>query len=106
MITHARQSTLSLGTRIFIAPRHVSLMSRVWSFVVSGIVAILFLSAPYRIVEAAPASADLIIHNGKILTVDDNFSIAQAAAIKDGKFIAVGSSSRVFRFEGPNTRSI
>ena len=34
---------------------------------------------------------DLIVYGGKILTVDEEFSIADAVAIKDDKFIAVGA---------------
>ncbi len=34
---------------------------------------------------------DMVLHNGKIVTVDEDFSIAQAVAIKDGRFVAVGS---------------
>ena len=37
--------------------------------------------------------ADVIFTNGKIVTVDPSFSIAQALAIKDGKLIAVGSNA-------------
>ncbi|MGA2741718.1 MAG: amidohydrolase [Bryobacteraceae bacterium] len=36
--------------------------------------------------------ADLILFNGKIVTVDDAFSIRQAIAIKDGRILAVGSN--------------
>ena len=31
------------------------------------------------------AAPELILHNGKIVTVDANFSIAQAVAIRGGK---------------------
>ena len=37
-------------------------------------------------------SIDLIIHHGKIYCIDDQFSIAEAMAIKDGKIIAIGSN--------------
>lgn len=40
-------------------------------------------------------SADMIIVNGKILTVDEQFSIAEAIAIKDDKILAVGSNSDI-----------
>ena len=33
---------------------------------------------------------ELIVHNAKVYTVDDNFTKAQAFAVKDGKFVAVG----------------
>src|SRR5438128_1393314 len=35
------------------------------------------------------ADADLILHNGKIVTVDGRFSIRQAVAVKSGKITAV-----------------
>ncbi|HWP84699.1 MAG TPA: amidohydrolase family protein [Terriglobia bacterium] len=47
---------------------------------------------------------DTILHNGKILTVDASFSIAQAVAIRDGKFLAVGSDQDVLRLKGPQTK--
>ena len=37
-------------------------------------------------------SADLVLFNGKIVTVDDAFSIRQAIAIKDGRILAVGGN--------------
>ena len=39
--------------------------------------------------------ADLIVINAAIYTVDDNFSKAEAFAIKDGKFIGVGSNAEI-----------
>jgi predicted amidohydrolase YtcJ len=48
--------------------------------------------------------ADIIFTNGKIVTVDSAFSIAQALAIKDGKLIAVGSNADALAHRGPNTR--
>ena len=38
---------------------------------------------------------DLIIHNATIYTVNENFETAQSIAIKDGKFIAVGSDKEI-----------
>ena len=49
---------------------------------------------------------DMVLYNGKILTVDENFRIAQALAIRDGKFLAVGESARILPMAGPNTRKI
>jgi len=49
-------------------------------------------------------SADLIIINGKIVTVDKEFSIAQAVAIKDGKIIAVGKNEDIKELAGKNTK--
>ncbi len=49
---------------------------------------------------------DLIIHNAKILTVDDSFSIAEAVAIKDGEFVAVGTDSEMLAMADPKTRVV
>ncbi len=42
--------------------------------------------------EAQASSADLVLFNGKIVTVDDAFSIRQAIVIKDGRILAVGGN--------------
>lgn len=55
--------------------------------------------------QQAPA-ADLILTNGKVITVDDQFRIAQAVAVRDGRFIAVGTNQEITRLAGPNTRRI
>jgi predicted amidohydrolase YtcJ len=49
---------------------------------------------------------DLILINGKIITVDKNFSIQQAVAIRDEKIFSVGSSSRIKGLAGPKTKVI
>ena len=53
------------------------------------------------------ANADLILHNGKITTVDDRFTIQQAVAIRSGVITAVGPDSAVLKAErGPETEVI
>ena len=42
-------------------------------------------------------SPEMILTNGKIITVDERFSVAQAAAIRGGRFLAVGSNQSVSR---------
>jgi predicted amidohydrolase YtcJ len=42
--------------------------------------------------------ADLVLYNGKIVTVDDAFSIRNAIAIKDGRIVAVGGNELQNRF--------
>jgi predicted amidohydrolase YtcJ len=42
-------------------------------------------------------TADTILVNGKIVTVDDRFTIAQAVAVKDGRILAVGRNSDIRR---------
>ena len=42
---------------------------------------------------------DLIVHNANVYTVDSSFSKAQAFAVKDGKFVAVGDEKTImFRY--------
>ncbi|MCX6621434.1 MAG: amidohydrolase [Acidobacteria bacterium] len=48
--------------------------------------------------------ADLILTNGKIVTVDSKFRIVDAAAVRAGRFLAVGSREEVSRLSGPKTR--
>jgi predicted amidohydrolase YtcJ len=52
------------------------------------------------------ADADLILHNGKIVTVDSRFSIAQAVAMKGGAITAVGRDADVLKERGANTRVV
>jgi predicted amidohydrolase YtcJ len=50
--------------------------------------------------------ADLILHNGKIATQDDRRAVVEAAAIRDGKFLAIGSDREVIRFRNERTKLI
>ena len=38
---------------------------------------------------------DLVVHNARVYTVDGEFSIREAFAIKDGKFVETGSSEDI-----------
>jgi predicted amidohydrolase YtcJ len=49
---------------------------------------------------------DLILGNGKIITVDERFTIAQAVAIKGDRIVAVGTNQEMAQLAGPNTRRI
>jgi predicted amidohydrolase YtcJ len=44
------------------------------------------------IASAQGETADLVLFNGKIVTVDDAFSIRQAIVVKDGRIVAVGGN--------------
>jgi len=50
--------------------------------------------------------ADLILHHGKIVTVDRNFSIQQALAIKGNKILRVGSNEDVLRTKDSTTEMV
>jgi predicted amidohydrolase YtcJ len=56
--------------------------------------------------HAQQAPADTILTNGKIITVDDRFSIAEAVAVKGDRIVAVGTNQDIARLAGPNTRRI
>ena len=47
--------------------------------------------------------ADLILHNARIATQDDQRSFAKAVAIKDNRFLAVGSEKDVMAYRGDQT---
>ncbi len=51
-------------------------------------------------------SPDRIYYNGKIITVDKNFTIAQAVAIRGDKFLAVGKNEDILKMTGANTKKI
>ena len=55
---------------------------------------------------AAQAPADTILVNGKIVTVDDRFTIAEAIAIRGQRIVAVGSNAEIEKLKGPQTRTI
>jgi predicted amidohydrolase YtcJ len=55
--------------------------------------------------QAATAqTADAILVNGKIVTVDDRFTIQQAVAIKGQRILAVGASADIRKHAGRDTR--
>jgi predicted amidohydrolase YtcJ len=56
--------------------------------------------------HAQQPAPDLILTNGKIITVDERFSIGQAVAIRDGRFAAVGTNQEIAQLAGPGTRRI
>jgi predicted amidohydrolase YtcJ len=59
-----------------------------------------------QIVHGAEPPADLVVLNGKTLTVDSRFSMVEAAAVRDGQFVAVGSSADIKKLLSDRTRVI
>ncbi len=51
-------------------------------------------------------SVDLALVNGKIITVDKKFSIAEAVAIGQGKILRVGRNQEIKAVAGPNTQML
>ena len=61
-------------------------------------------SVPMLVHARQPGPADLILTNGKIITVDQTFSIAQAVAVRGDRILAVGTDEEINRLAGSNTR--
>lgn len=65
----------------------------------------LFLSLFWSLTSCnSTKQVDLIVKNAKVYTVDENFSFAEAFAVKDGKFLAIGSNEEIInKFEATET---
>jgi len=66
-------------------------------------IAVLFTAAALAVFSQ---SADTVLINGKILTVDSQSSTREALAIRAGRILAVGSTADIRKLAGPSTRSI
>ncbi len=72
---------------------------------------LVFLCVTASVSSAYPAEkwdphADLIFVRGQIVTVDQDFSIYEGIAIKDGRIVAVGTSDEVLAHRGESTQVI
>jgi predicted amidohydrolase YtcJ len=63
-------------------------------------------AAAVAVAQSQPQPVDLILSNGKVVTVDDRFSIASAIAIRGERIVAVGADRDVAVLAGPGTRRI
>jgi predicted amidohydrolase YtcJ len=61
--------------------------------------------APVAVADSRPA-ADLIIHNARIWTVNPKQAEADALAVLNGRFVAVGTEAEVMHWQGPHTRIV
>jgi predicted amidohydrolase YtcJ len=77
---------------------------------VSIVVALSFAAAGAPTLAQVPpeliAYPDLMLINGKVLTVDAGFTIAEAVAARDGRVIAVGTTADIKRLAGPSTKVV
>ena len=80
----------------------------------AGVALALLLGAAAAIVRAQQTAdvardrpvADLVFTNGKIITVDEKFTIAQALAIRGNRILAVGTNQQIAQMAGTTTRRI
>jgi predicted amidohydrolase YtcJ len=56
--------------------------------------------------KTIPSSADLIVINANIYTVDPNNPKAQAVAVDNGRIIYIGQSSEALEYKNPDTKVI
>src|SRR5262245_2811882 len=71
-----------------------------------ALASVLALSLITACVSPSAPGADTVYVNGKVITVDKAFSTAQAVAVKDGRFVGVGTSDEMRRYASANTRVV
>jgi predicted amidohydrolase YtcJ len=72
----------------------------------TSLISLIAVAGAVSLVIAQSPPADIIIANGKIITVDDRFTIAQAVAVRGDRIVAVGSDGEIAKLAGPQTRRI
>ena len=77
----------------------------IWRIFVLAVVAAAGVSAAGQLLPRAPAP-DLVLFNGKVITVDRSFSIHQAVAIIGDRIMAVGNDDQMRTVAGSATRMI
>lgn len=65
-----------------------------------------FIVAFLGVESRAAEQADLVLHHGKIVTVDRQFAIAQAVAIHGERILAVGGNEEILKLAGPKTAQV
>jgi len=61
----------------------------------------------FSVFISAQKNADLIIQNAKIYTVNNNFDVAEAMAISEGKILAVGKNAEILKkFKSKNIKNL
>ncbi len=72
----------------------------------SAILVALAVASAVSTLPAQQPAPDVILSNGKIITVDERFTIAQAVAIRGDRIVAVGTDAEVAKLASPATRRI
>jgi predicted amidohydrolase YtcJ len=100
-----RKNALSLQSSEAI--KEESMKNRSAYLAVAGLsLAVAFIFAALALPAAAQVSPDTALVNGKIITLDEHATIAEALAVHDGTIMAVGRSADIRDLAGPTTRII
>jgi predicted amidohydrolase YtcJ len=68
--------------------------------------ALAWLAAWAWVATGVAQEPDLILHHGKIVTADANFTVAQAIAIDGERIVKVGTNDEVLALKGPGTKLV
>ena len=105
--SHAALSTHALDSSPRPSPRSKRRGSAGRSFVPARAVHLLIFSLFLGTAGlSAAAPPDLILHHGKIVTVDSNFSIHPAMAIRGNRIVQVGDNEALLQGRDPRTRTV
>ncbi len=70
----------------------------------SLLLAAFFISCSW--ISSAAQPPELILHHGKIVTVDSEFEIAEALAVRGDRVLATGSNEAILKLAGPDTQQV
>ena len=88
-----------IGKQVYIQSKNISRLA-------TAAFGVAMLCSTAALAADAPEPADLVIRNAKVITVDKDFSVAQAVAMRGVQIIAVGSDRQMERFTGAGTKVI
>ena len=80
--------------------------SRMLRYAVAAIALLLLMAAHPAVGQQQVGEADVVYKNGVVYTVDGVRSRAQAFALRDGKFLKVGSNNDMKAVTGSDTKVI
>jgi predicted amidohydrolase YtcJ len=76
------------------------------SAVVGAALLMAMLCGGFAVRSARAENADLILHNGRIVTVDADFAIVEAMAVRGDRIIKVGGNAEVLKLRGERTEVV
>ncbi|HEX5217603.1 MAG TPA: amidohydrolase [Vicinamibacterales bacterium] len=81
-----------------------------FTFFVTSALLMICVAAGVQLTSQTPGPqggpADLILRNGRFVTLDDKTPQAQALASRNGRIVAIGSDAEIAKFAGPGTQTI